>query len=58
MTTGSLRWWCRHEKYDSRQIAKLEAESVAFIVSNEIGIQSDDYSFGYVATWASGGDEA
>ncbi len=37
-----------------RQIAELEAESVAFIVSNEIGIQSDDWSFGL----ALGADDA
>ena len=47
-----------HEEYDSRPLAELEAESVAFIVCHYLGISSDDYSFGYVATWAGGGDEA
>lgn len=47
-----------HEEYESRPLAELEAESVAFIVCSEVGISSDDYSFGYVATWAGGGDEA
>jgi hypothetical protein len=39
-----------HEEYDSRRIAELEAESVAFIVCYHIGIHCDDYSFGYVAS--------
>jgi hypothetical protein len=37
---------------------ELEAESVAFVVCHAIGIASDNWSFGYVAGWASGGDEA
>jgi hypothetical protein len=47
-----------HEEYDSRRIAELEAESVAFIVCYHIGIHCDDYSFGYVASLADGRDEA
>ena len=47
-----------HEQFDSRSIAELEAESVAFIVCANIGIDSGDYSFGYVTNWAGGGDEA
>ncbi len=47
-----------HAEYDSRPVAELEAESVAFIVCANLGITSDDYSFGYVAIWAGGGDEA
>jgi antirestriction protein ArdC len=47
-----------HEEYDSRPLAELEAESVAFVVCHNLDITSDDYSFGYVATWAGGGDEA
>ena len=43
---------------DSRAILELEAESVAFVVCAATGIISDDYSFGYVATWSGGGDEA
>ena len=35
---------------------EIEAESVAFVVSDWLGIDSSDYSFGYVAAWA-GGDE-
>lgn len=43
---------------DSRALMELEAESVAFIVCANHGINSDDYSFGYVTGWAGGGDEA
>ncbi|MHB8509524.1 MAG: ArdC-like ssDNA-binding domain-containing protein [Candidatus Dormibacteria bacterium] len=41
-----------------RALAELEAESVAFIVSSEFGIDSGSYSFGYLATWGGGGDQA
>jgi len=47
-----------HEQCDDRRLAELEAESVAFVVCASLGINSDEYSFGYVATWAGGGDEA
>jgi hypothetical protein len=47
-----------HEEFDDRPIAELEAESVAFIVCDHLGIRSDEYSFGYVAGWAGGGEEA
>jgi hypothetical protein len=47
-----------HEDFQSRPLAELEAESVAFIVCTNVGIDSSDYSFGYVATWAGGADEA
>lgn len=47
-----------HEHADNRALAELEAESVAFIVCANVGINSDDYSLGYVANWAGGGDEA
>ena len=43
---------------DSRAVLELEAESVAFVVCAATGITSDDYSFGYVASWSGGGDEA
>jgi len=41
-----------------RALAELEAESVAYIVCQALGIDSGDYSFGYVATWAGGGEAA
>ncbi len=47
-----------HEKFEYRALAELEAESVAFVVCQSIGIDSGDYSFGYVATWAGGGEQA
>ena len=39
-----------------RAECELEAESVAFIVLNHFGLDSSDYSFSYVTTWA--GDNA
>jgi hypothetical protein len=42
----------------SRALAELEAESVAYLVCQELGVDSSEYSFGYVATWAGGGAEA
>jgi len=47
-----------HETFDSRALAELEAESTAYVVTQSLGIDSSDYSFGYVATWAGGGDQA
>jgi len=47
-----------HESYDNRALAELEAESTAYVVCQALGIDSSDYSFGYVATWAGGGEEA
>jgi antirestriction protein ArdC len=47
-----------HEDFESRSLAELEAESVAFIVCSNLGIDSSDYSFGYVTNWAGGADEA
>jgi antirestriction protein ArdC len=41
-----------------RPLAELEAESIAYIVCANLGLESGEYSFGYVATWAGGGDEA
>jgi hypothetical protein len=42
---------------ESRERAELEAESVAYIVCGLLGVDSADYSFGYVAGWG-GGDDA
>jgi N-terminal domain of anti-restriction factor ArdC/IrrE N-terminal-like domain len=47
-----------HEAEENRPRAELEAESVAFIVGRGIGLATDAYSFGYVATWAGGGPQA
>ena len=35
-------------------IREVEAESVAFLVTAAHGLDSDDYTFPYVATWAAG----
>jgi hypothetical protein len=37
---------------------ELEAESVAYIVCGGLELDSSEYSFGYVASWAGGGPEA
>lgn len=42
----------------SRALAELEAESVAYLVCQELGVDSSEYSFGYLATWSGGGPEA
>jgi N-terminal domain of anti-restriction factor ArdC len=42
----------------SRALAELEAESVAFVVCEALGVAADGYSFGYVAVWSGGGPEA
>lgn len=47
-----------HEDFKDRALAELEAESVAYIVCAAFGIDSSDYSFGYVTSWGGGGDEA
>jgi antirestriction protein ArdC len=43
-----------HESAQDRALAELEAESAAFVVCAALGVESDDYSFGYVTGWASG----
>jgi hypothetical protein len=44
-----------HEGFEgSRDQAELEAESVAYIVCAELGIDSAEYTFGYVASWGGG----
>src|ERR1039458_1398715 len=35
-----------------RQGCELEAESVAYVVTTALGIDSGSYSFGYIASWA------
>ena len=34
----------------------MEAESVAYVVCQHFGIDTSDYSFGYVAGWSKGRD--
>lgn len=40
----------------SRRSKEVEAESVAFVVCQHYGIDTSDYSFGYVAGWSAGKD--
>jgi antirestriction protein ArdC len=47
-----------HERVEDRALAELEAESTAYVVCQAIGIDTGAYSFGYVATWAGGGQQA
>ena len=37
-----------------RQTKEVEAESVAYTVCSHFGIDTSDYSFGYIAGWSSG----
>jgi antirestriction protein ArdC len=47
-----------HEEVGDRALAELEAESAAFVVCDHLGLDTSGYTFGDVATWAGGGDEA
>jgi hypothetical protein len=47
-----------HENEDDRQLAELEAESTAYVICQALGIDSGDYSFGYVTLWAGGSIQA
>ena len=40
-----------------RQQAEFEAESTAYIVANHFGIDTSEYTFGYLASWTSGGQD-
>jgi len=40
----------------NRREREVQAESVAFCVCRAFGINTDDYSFGYIAGWSSGRD--
>ncbi|MGD0834958.1 MAG: ArdC-like ssDNA-binding domain-containing protein [Candidatus Dormibacteria bacterium] len=41
-----------------REQAELEAESIAYIVCAGLGMDTSEYSFGYLAVWAGGGEQA
>jgi N-terminal domain of anti-restriction factor ArdC/IrrE N-terminal-like domain len=47
-----------HVDEQNRVLAELEAESVAYLVCQRLGMDTARYSFGYVAIWAGGGVEA
>ncbi|WP_303972064.1 PBECR4 domain-containing protein [Streptococcus merionis] len=40
------------EKQLTRSTAELQAESVAYVVSSYYGLDTSDYSFGYLASWS------
>lgn len=42
------------EQRKSRREKEVEAESVAYVVCQHFGIDTSDYSFGYVANWSRG----
>ncbi len=42
------------QELKKRNEKEVEAESVAFVVCKHFGIDTSDYSFGYVAGWSSG----
>jgi Zn-dependent peptidase ImmA (M78 family) len=46
-------------KFGSPQYSQneFEAESVAYIVANHFGIDSSEYSFGYLSSWTNQGDD-
>lgn len=37
----------------SRNTIEVQAESIAYVVSQRLGLDTSDYSFGYIASWAS-----
>ncbi len=47
-----------HRDQRNRHLAELEAESTAYVVCHRLGLDTSSYTFGYVATWAGGGDQA
>ena len=42
---------CEWEKVD-RETMEVQAESVAYVVCSRLGIDSSEYSFGYIAGWS------
>lgn len=42
----------------SRNEAEVQAESIAYIVSNALGLDTSEYSFGYIAGWSKNKDIA
>ena len=42
------------EKHTDQRTREVEAESVAYVVCQHYGLDTSDYSFGYIAGWSSG----
>ena len=49
-------WECDPEHRDDRLTAEVRAESTAFCVCSALSIPTDDFSFGYIASWSTGKD--
>ena len=47
----------REEYLEHRGLKEVEAESVAYVVAGALGLDTTDYSIGYVAGWAGGKPE-
>jgi antirestriction protein ArdC len=47
-----------HKERSEQALMELEAESVAFVVCDALGIDAGAWPFGYVATWSGGGEAA
>lgn len=50
-----------HEKLHSADLpdkhtAEVQAESIAFVVCQYLGLDTSEYSFGYISSWSSGKD--
>lgn len=43
-----------HSGKEDRDLAEVQAESAAFVVSDHFGLDTSEYSFPYVADWAKG----
>ena len=41
-----------HQHEPDRARAEIEAESVAYVVCQHFGLETSEYSLGYVASWA------
>lgn len=50
-TITELQKYFIDDGFELRSTRELQAESVAYMVCNHLGIDTSDYSFGYVATW-------
>lgn len=46
--------FCGDTPRSVRETREVEAESVAYVVCQHFGIDTSDYSFGYIAGWSSG----
>lgn len=54
MTHSLLHFKSVVDDSEFRERAEIEAESVAFIVTNYFGFKTDEYSFEYLASWGDG----